>query len=350
MKNPMTKRLLKSTLVILSLSLVLSYGSKALAQSLQPDIIAKLNGEPIFLSEIEQNVAFQVYRLQGNIYSLLQRETEEIVSQKLLAAEATRRGLSIGELLKKEVDEKVKSPDEKDVDQYLATHPEDVSKDLQQRNKIKFYLFQKALIQRKLDYMASLREKADYKFLLKLPERPRTKIVIDGEPWRGNADAPVTLVHFADLTSKLSAESVEKIRKLLSEFPDKVKWVHRNYFKIQDEKALLAAELGEAAFEQGIFWNFHDLMFSRKGDMKMENIRKMGDEIGLDKKKFDEGQKKGNYLLKVKEDLGYAARIGAESPAVIFVNGFYFSGTFPYEDLKNLVQRELEPKAKASKE
>jgi protein-disulfide isomerase len=273
-----------------------------------------------------------------------------LVNQKLLGAEASRRGLSVSELLRKEVDEKVKPVDEKEVDQYLATHPEDASKDPQQRNKIKFYLNQKALIQRRLDYMTSLREKADYKFLLKPPERPRTKIVIEGEPWRGNADAPVTLVHFADLTSKLSAESVERIRKLLSEFPDKIKWVHRNYFRIQDEKALLAAELGEAAYEQGIFWNFHDLMFSRKGDMKMENIKKMGDEIGLDKKKFDEGQKKGNYLLKVKEDLGYAARIGAENPAVIFVNGFYFSGTFPYEDLKKLVEQELELKAKASKE
>jgi len=252
--------------------------------------------------------------------------------------------------LKKEVDEKVKPLDEKEVDEYLATHREDVSKDPQQRDRIRFYLNQKVLIQRRLDYMVSLREKADYKFLLNPPERPRTKIVIDGEPWQGNRDAPVTLVHFADLTSKLSAEGVEKIRKLLSEFPDKVKWVHRNYFRIQDEKALLAAELGEAAFEQGLFWNFHDLMFSRKGDLKMENIKKMADEIRLDKKKFDEGRKNGNYLLKVKEDLGYAARIGVESPAVIFVNGFYFSGTFPYEDLKKLVQRELELKTKASKD
>jgi protein-disulfide isomerase len=328
----------------------MSYATNALAQPLQPDIVAMLNGEPIFLSEIEQNVAFQVYRLQGNIYSLLQRETEEIVNQKLLAAEASRRGLGVGELLKKEVDDKVKPLDEKEVDEYLATHPEDVSKDPQQRNKIRFYLNQKALIQRRLDYMASLREKADYKFLLKPPERPRTKIVIQGEPWRGNADAPVTLVNFSDFTSNLSAESVERIRKLLSEFPDKIKWVHRNYFRIQDEKALLAAELGEAAFEQGIFWNFHDLMFSRKGDMKMENIKKMADEIGLDKKRFDDGQKEGKYLTKVKEDLGYAARVGVENPAAIFVNGFYFSGTFPYEDLKKLVQRELELKAKASKE
>ena len=82
----------------------------------------------------------------------------------------------------------------------------------------------------------------------------------------------------------------------------------------------------------------------------METIKQMADEIGLDKKKFDEGQKKGSYLLKVKEDLGDAGKIGVESPPVIFINGFYFSGTFPYEDLKKLIQRELELKAKASKD
>jgi protein-disulfide isomerase len=350
MKTLTMKRLLKNTLVTLGLSLILYDGATGLAQSLEPDMIAILNGEPIYLSEIEQNVAFQVYRLRGNIYTLLQRETEEIVNQKLLAVEASRKGLGVGELLKKEVDEKVKPPGEKEVDEYLATHPEDAGKDPQKRNKIRTYLFQKALIQRKLDYMASLREKADYKFLLKPPERPRIKVVIDGEPWQGNLEAPVTLVHFADLTSKVSSESAEKIRKLLTDFPDKVKWVHRNCFRIQDDRALLAAEMGEAALEQGLFWNFHDLMFSKKGDMKMENIRRMADEIGLDKKKFDEGQKKGSYLLKVKEDLGYAAKIGAESPAVIFINGLYFSGTFPYDDLKKLVQQELEQETKTSKE
>ena len=83
MRNPTMKRSLKSTLIIISLSLGMSYGTTILAQSLQPDMIAVLNGEPIFLSEIEQNVAFQVYRLQGNIYTLLQRETEELVNQKL---------------------------------------------------------------------------------------------------------------------------------------------------------------------------------------------------------------------------------------------------------------------------
>jgi predicted DsbA family dithiol-disulfide isomerase len=52
-------------------------------------------------------------------------------------------------------------------------------------------------------------------------------------------------------------------------------------------------------------------------------------------------------LPKVREDIGYASRIGVENPVAIFVNGYYISGTFPYEDLRRLVQQELELKAKA---
>lgn len=340
------ERLLRNTLAILSLSLILFSGSECVAEPKEGEIIATLNGEPIYLSEIEQNAAFQVYRLQANIYTLLKKETEELVNQKLLAAEAIRRNLSIEELLKKEVDEKVVPPDEKQIDEYLSRHPEEIDKAPQRRDQIKTYLHQRDLIQHKLDFVASLRQKADFQFLLKAPERPRIKVKIEGKPWRGSSEAPVTLVHFADLTSRLCAESAEKIKKVIVDFPGKIKWVHRNYFSIQDEKALMAAEFGEAAYEQGIFWNFHDLMFARKGDWKIEGIKKVASEIGLNKKQFDEGQKKGKYLLKVKEDIGYAARIGVEGAPVIFVNGLYFSGTFPYEELKTLVQKELENRAK----
>jgi hypothetical protein len=338
------RKLLKNILTILSLSLFLSSEWESLAEQKEGEVIATLNGEAITLSEIEQNAAFQVYRLKASIYSLLQRETEELVTQKLLAAEAARREMTIDDLLKKEVDEKLKPPGEKEVDEYLARHPEDLAKDADRKDKIKMYLHQRALLQRKLDFLASLREKADFKFLLKPPERPRIKVILEGQPWRGSFDGPVTLVHFADLTSKRSLENVQKIEKIFSDFPGKIRWVHRNYFSIHDEKGLLAAEVGEAAHEQGMFWSFHDRMFAEKGGMRTERIKELAKEIGLDKRRFEEEKKKGKYLLKIREDLGYAARIGIEGASALFVNGLYFGGGFPYEDLKSLVQKELEHK------
>ena len=53
-------------------------------------------------------------------------------------------------------------------------------------------------------------------------------------------------------------------------------------------------------------------------------------------------RKQGALLLRVREDIGTGVRLGVQSAPVIFVNGIYFGGTFPLEDLRALVRRELE--------
>jgi hypothetical protein len=346
------RRSLSNTCAIFLLSLCGALGPAFAGQPApkEGEIIATLNGEPIYLSEIEENAAFQIFRLRTSIHSLLKKETEELVNRKLLAAEASRRSLTVEDLLQKEVNEKVYPATEKQVDQYIAEHPGDLTKSPDRRSRIKTYLSERARIQRRLDYLASLRAKADFEFLLRLPEHPRMRIEIAGEPWRGTADAPVTLVHFASFTCRFCREGVEKIRRVMEDFPRKVKWVHRNFFNIHDEAALLAAEIGEALHERGSFWDFHDRLFSVQGALTAEQIRQAAREAGLNQKEFDEGRKKGQYLIRVKDDIGAGVRMGVEAVPVIFVNGLYFSGTFPYADLKTLVQKELKRAGNAKKE
>jgi protein-disulfide isomerase len=343
-----TKKALRNIFAMFTLSLIMVLGFIGLAEPQEEEVIATLNGDPITLSEAQENVAFQVYRLRGDIYYLLKRETEQIVNQKLLSAEAARRGLTVNELLQKEVDDKLPPLDEKEVDNYLAEHPKDAGKRPQKRNRIRTYLSQKARSQRKLDFLASLREKADFKFHLNLPQRPRTKIDTKGEPWRGNPEAPVTLIHFASFTCKLCAKSTKMIKKMMDEHPNKIKWVHRNYFRINDENALTAAQMGEAAYEQGRFWDFHDRMFAFEGQFEVDDIAQVTRDSGLSQAYYEAGEQEGRFLLKVREDLRAASRSGVTTVPVIFVNGFYFSSTFPYEQLKTLVDRELDRFADSS--
>ncbi|MCK7511643.1 MAG: hypothetical protein MZV70_51415 [Desulfobacterales bacterium] len=110
-------------------------------------------------------------------------------------------------LLEKVVDGKAEPLSEKDVDAYLAEHPEQAVKGPEGRARLKAYLEERARIQRRLDYLASLREKADYRFLAQQPERPRIRVDIEGAPWRGEARARVQLVHFAHFSSRLCAKA-----------------------------------------------------------------------------------------------------------------------------------------------
>jgi protein-disulfide isomerase len=100
--------------------------------------------------------------------------------------------------------------------------------------------------------------------------------------------------------------------------------------------------MGRAAFEQGKFWEYHDRLMGLKGRVSREAINGSADAIRIDTKRFEQGQKGGTYLLQVREDIGHGVRIGVQAAPVIFVNGIYFSGTFPFEELRALVQKEME--------
>ncbi|HEX7539725.1 MAG TPA: thioredoxin domain-containing protein, partial [Syntrophales bacterium] len=261
MANPKKAMWFWKPWMVLAVSLALVPAVGMAAGQPEDEVIATLDGNPITLPEIEENAAFQIYRLRGSIYSLLQKEAREIADRRLLQQEAARQGLSVEALLEKEVDRKVAPLAEKDVDAYLAEHPEQAVKGPEGRARLRAYLEERARIQRRLDYLAALREKADYRFLAKSPERPRIRVDTEGAPWRGEAQALVTLVHFAHFSSRLCAESAQKIRRIMEEFPGRIRWVHRNFLSIQDPDALLAAEMGEAAIRQGRFWEYHDAIF-----------------------------------------------------------------------------------------
>jgi protein-disulfide isomerase len=227
------------------------------------------------------------------------------------------------------------------VDDYIAANPDQAGRGSGVRDRLKVYLSQRALIERRIDYLASLRERADYRFLAKAPERPRIKVETAGAPWRGSAQAPIVLVHFANFPSRLCVESAGKIRRVMEEFPGQVRWVHLDFFSIQDPDALYAAEMGQAAFEQGMFWEYHDRMMGLQGRVSREAVNGAAEALTIDRKRFEAAQREGKYLLRVKEEIGYGVRIGIQAAPVIFVNGIYFSGTFPYGELKSLVEREL---------
>jgi hypothetical protein len=111
--------------VIFGLSLFILSGSQVCSETRPDEIIAVLNGTPIYRTEVEENIAFKLYRLRGSIFRMIQRETEAIVDQRLFKVQAAREGLSVDELLEKEVSAKVMPPTKQEVSSYLDKHPKE---------------------------------------------------------------------------------------------------------------------------------------------------------------------------------------------------------------------------------
>ena len=69
-------------------------------------VVAEVNGAPILASELEQKVAGRLARLRQEEYEIRRQTLEELIAQRLVAAEAGKRNLAPEELLRQEVDAK----------------------------------------------------------------------------------------------------------------------------------------------------------------------------------------------------------------------------------------------------
>jgi NhaA family Na+:H+ antiporter len=82
---------------------------------------------------------------------------------------------------------------------------------------------------------------------------------------RGNANAPVTLEEFADFQCPSCGAYYPELKKIESEFGDRLRVIFRERPLVPPhEHALIAAQAAEAAGLQGRFWEMHDKLYENQ--------------------------------------------------------------------------------------
>ena len=64
---------------------------------------AKVGEETISLEEVQRSLQTELTKIERERHKLIEEKLDQLIAQKLLAAEAKRRGVSVDELLKEEV-------------------------------------------------------------------------------------------------------------------------------------------------------------------------------------------------------------------------------------------------------
>lgn len=109
----------------------------------------------------------------------------------------------------------------------------------------------------------------------------------------GSLNAPITFVEYSDFQCPFCARFFRNsFPSLKSEYIDtgKIKFVYRDFILFGTE-SIHAANAARCAGEQGRFWKYHALLFRKQGKISSgvfspENLKKFGDELGLEQEKF----------------------------------------------------------------
>lgn len=167
-----------------------------------------------------------------------------------------------------------------------------------------------------------------------------TSVLTGDDPFFGVLGAPITIVAFEDFECQYCRESFPVIRRILSEYQDKIYFVYRDFPVIDiHPHAQKAAEAGECAHEQEKFWPYHDKIFQNQPRLSDDDLLSYARQAGLDMEEFKECFESRKYTDEVQEDFAAGVRAGVRGTPTFFVNGRKIEGVIPYDAFKEIMRR-----------
>lgn len=163
------------------------------------------------------------------------------------------------------------------------------------------------------------------------------------DPAWGPEDAAVTIEEFADFQCPYcGAFARETLPAIREAYGGRVRYVFRDFPLVSiHEFARGASEAAQCAHEQGIFWEYHDLLFSNQKALAEADLKGYAELLGADMAKFNRCLDSGKNAWEVYLDIQDGNRVGVSSTPSFVINGILVSGALPFEQFQAIIDQAL---------
>jgi len=299
-------------------------------------VVARVSGADLTLTDLKQMEGGKLLQAQYQYYLNERKALEELIDNRLLADEARKRNISLDQLLDTDVYKDVKDPTEDQLEVYyegldsqdsFESVRDDVLKHIRDLRRTKA----------RAAFVEQLRKQAKINIML-MP--PSAQVDVAKAYTRGDSNAPVVLVEFADYQCPYCQKVNPQIQQLKKEYGDNLTVIFKDFPLPMHHGSEKAAEASRCAGEQGKFWEYHDVLFYSK-EIELDALKEHARVLKLDGDRFDTCLDNGAEAAAVKKDLDEAKSLGLTGTPSFFVNGHFFSGVVDYAALKDIVNQQL---------
>lgn len=330
------------------------------------EVLASVSGQTFRWRDVSQKSQKLLQQLDSSYYSTLKFEAELWAEKQVLPKEASARGMSVSDLTKIEVNDKVQKLSPAQVNAIFAQSPSADSKPFPQVLKtIEDENFLRRFTQVKKQYLGQLFTKYGVEFKLKPPagyqeskqagsqfpaydppppgDGLNAQKSVVGPPSRGAASAPVVLEVYSDFMCPYSKKFNGTLDALQKKYPDNVRVVYRHFPLPFHQGAEVMAQASACAQEQGKFWEYHDRLMGSAQKLEKADLEKLADELGLEGAVFRGCLASGKYKPWVDRDIASGKAAGVTGTPGFLVNGRSSFGALPVEAVSPLVDWYLKP-------
>ncbi len=163
----------------------------------------------------------------------------------------------------------------------------------------------------------------------------------------GNPKAKVTLIEYADFQCSACAEYHPIVNQILSNYKNKIDYVFRMFpLENTHQNALASAEAAYAAYQQGAFFQYGDLLFNKQDEWAnlQDPTTAFADYatlLKLDVTKFKADMNSTVTKKYVQDSENEALNEGLDSTPSFFINGNLIQNPNDYAGFKQLIDDAL---------
>jgi len=329
---------------------LLAAGSLAAVQQ-NAKVVATVNGENITEQQMMQAAAADLSKLDANRpqpqaaydrarLELLWKALNSIIEDKLITLEAAKNRMTREELLNAEVESNVGTPSPADVEQFYEANEAQIPiPKAEALPQVRQYMIETS--RRRYREMLVTNMRRNFKVTTFL-DPLRTDVAIAGYPSRGPANAPVTIVEFADFECPFCGAFYPTLKLVEKNYADRVRLVYRQFpLTNSHPNAQKAAEASLCANEQRRFWDFYDALFSDQSRLDVPSLKQRAQALGLDVAAFNACLDSGSQAAAIQKDRDDARRMGVNSTPTVFINGRLLGGR-SYAEIQEVIEDELQ--------
>ena len=171
------------------------------------------------------------------------------------------------------------------------------------------------------------------------------------ESFRGDKDAPITLIEYSDFECPFCSRGFNTVMELMEKYKGKIRFAYKHLPLSFHPQAMPAAQYYEAIRLQSEekAWQFHDAIY--KNQRALQNgekfLKEEAKKIKVDMAKLAKDVKSEAVQKRIDADMAEAAKFGFQGTPGFLLNGIPVKGAYPTQHFDDLIS-ELKKRGKIS--
>lgn len=172
-------------------------------------------------------------------------------------------------------------------------------------------------------------------------EKPIQDVIKTHNPTLGPSSAPVTVLAFIDFECPFCQASYPTFKNVMNTYKSGVKFVFKHMpLTTIHPNALAAAHASQCAHEQDRFWDYYDMLFTKK-QFDIDSMTTIATQLGLNTDQFTGCIERQTYGREIQDDLLDGLDLGVRGTPTYFVNQTILEGVADKSTWDALILNEL---------